>query len=144
MYPDDIREFQSMLKRPAPRVPTVPSDEVMRLRLRLICEEFCELMQAAGIKPQTAIYAALMDLCQSHPLAIDLPEFVDAMADLDYVVEGTRQELGIDGPAVHRLVHAANMAKQAGPVDATGKKRKPEGWKPPDIAGELRRQGWKP
>jgi predicted HAD superfamily Cof-like phosphohydrolase len=66
------------------------------------------------------------------------------MADLDYVVEGTRQELGIDGPAVHAIVHAANMAKQAGPVDASGKKRKPEGWKPPDIAGELRRQGWKP
>ena len=144
MYPDDIREFQSMLGRPAPKVPTVPSDEVMRLRLRLICEEFCELMQAAGIRPHTAIYGALMDMCSSHPLAVDLPEFVDAMADLDYVVEGTRQELGIDGAAVHRLVHQANMAKQAGPVDATGKKRKPEGWKPPDIAGELRRQGWTP
>jgi hypothetical protein len=34
------------------------------------------------------------------------------------------------------------MAKMSGPVDEHGKKRKPEGWKPPDIAGELRRQGW--
>jgi predicted HAD superfamily Cof-like phosphohydrolase len=144
MLSDDVREFQAMLGRPAPTVPTIPDEATLRLRLRLIAEEFVELLEAAGIRPHTAIYGALMDMCRTHPLKVDLPEFVDAMADLDYIVEGTRQEFGVDGAAVHAVVHAANMAKQAGPVDEHGKKRKPPGWTPPDIAGELVRQGWQP
>lgn len=39
-------------------------------------------------------------------------------------------------------VHRANMAKTTGPVRADGKRLKPEGWQPPDIAGVLRVQGW--
>jgi predicted HAD superfamily Cof-like phosphohydrolase len=66
----------------------------------------------------------------------------DALGDTDYVTEGFRQECGIDGRPIAALIHAANMQKLAGPVDpVTQKKLKPEGWTPPDIGAELRRQG---
>jgi predicted HAD superfamily Cof-like phosphohydrolase len=63
------------------------------------------------------------------------------MADLDYVVEGTRLEFGIDGEPIAAEVHRANMAKTEGPVAPDGKRLKPPGWTPPDIAGVLRKQG---
>ena len=63
--------------------------------------------------------------------------------DLDYVVEGTRLEFEIDGGPIAVEVHRSNMAKVGGPVREDGKRLKPPGWTPPDIAGELRKQGWK-
>ena len=74
----------------------------------------------------------------------DADNVVDGLIDAIVFAIGTLDVLGVDTAEAWRRVHAANMAKQAGPVDATGKKRKPEGWQPPDIAGELRRQGWTP
>ena len=149
---EQVREFQAMVARPAPRSPTVPSDDVIRLRLRLITEEFFELLEAA-LRPAMAdkewvdLECAKLDvgeLIAGGRFHIDLASVVDALADLDYVIEGTRQELGVDGAPIAAAVHAANMAKMSGPVDETGKKRKPPGWTPPDIAGELRKQGWTP
>jgi predicted HAD superfamily Cof-like phosphohydrolase len=75
-------------------------------------------------------------------IRVDLPELADALADLDYVVEGARLEFGINGAPIATEVHRANMAKLDGPVREDGKKQKPEGWKPPDIESELRKQGW--
>jgi|SRR5580693_33261 predicted HAD superfamily Cof-like phosphohydrolase len=71
-------------------------------------------------------------------------QVADGMADLDYVVEGTRLEYGIDGEPIAELVHAANMLKIPD-VDAHGKTKKPEGWVPPDsaIGTELTRQGFR-
>ena len=149
---EQVREFQSMVERPAPKTPTVPSDDVMRLRLRLITEEFFELLEGA-LKPAMAenewfgLECAKLDVEEviaGGRFHVDLAGVVDALADLDYVIEGTRQELGVDGAPIAAEVHRANMAKMSGPVDETGKKRKPPGWTPPDIAGELRRQGWTP
>ena len=76
------------------------------------------------------------------PECANLVELVDALADLDYVVEGTRIEFGINGKPIADAVHAANMAKVGGGIRGDGKINKPEGWQPPDIAGELRKQGW--
>ena len=42
-------------------------------------------------------------------------------------------------------VHRANMAKAGGPRrHEDGKLLKPVGWSPPDIEGELKKQGWSP
>ena len=44
-----------------------------------------------------------------------------------------------------KIVHeerAAHPAKRGGRKDEHGKTRKPAGWTPPDVAGELRKQGW--
>lgn len=50
-----------------------------------------------------------------------------------------RLELGIEASEVHR----ANMTKATGPIAPNGKRMKPPGFRPPDIVGELKKQGWK-
>lgn len=78
---------------------------------------------------------------------VDLVEFADALADLDYVIEGTRLEFGINGAPIAAEVHRSNLSKLGpnGPMlREDGKILKPPGWTPPDIAGELRKQGWQP
>ena len=71
-----------------------------------------------------------------------IPAFADALADLDYVIEGTRLEFGIDGWPIAQAVHKSNMAKVGSKVREDGKILKGPDWTPPDIAGELRKQGW--
>jgi predicted HAD superfamily Cof-like phosphohydrolase len=74
----------------------------------------------------------------------DLPGIADGLVDLIYVAIGTAVSMGIDLEPVFHEVHMANMRKADGPISATGKKLKPPGWVPPDIEGQLRKQGWRP
>jgi len=71
-----------------------------------------------------------------------VPELADAIGDLKYVLEGTNLAFGIDGEPIWDAIQAANMAKAGGRVDEHGKRLKPPGWTPPDIEGELVKQGW--
>lgn len=143
-----VAAFHAMIGAPVNHTPAVPPDDRVRLRLRLIAEEFFELLDAVvgswhGDEWSTSNARELVfRVIDEGFMDVDLPAFVDALADIDYVVEGTRLEFGVHGPPIAALVHEANMAKVGGPVDAHGKHGKPPGWKPPDIAGELRRQGW--
>lgn len=140
-----VHAFHLALKLPTSEGPPhVISDDRMRVRLRLIAGEFCELLEAAlEHYPKADELRRLLASVISGAVNVDLPEFVDAMADLDYVVQGTRDEMGVDGVPVAREVHRTNMAKVGG-VIVEGKLMKPAGWKPPDIAEVLRAQGWKP
>ena len=127
--------------------PQVPPEDRMRLRLSLIAEEFGELLEAAvGAEAVESIRIRLRDIVGNSPLNVDLVELADAMADLDYVVEGTRLECGIDGRPLADEVHQTNMAK-FGPgswIRSDGKIMKPPNWKPPEIRKLLKKQGWKP
>jgi predicted HAD superfamily Cof-like phosphohydrolase len=67
----------------------------------------------------------------------DLVEAIDGMCDLLCVVYGTAAEFGVDLEPFWDEVHRTNMAKAGGPVREDGKRLKPEGWQPPDIAGVL-------
>lgn len=147
-----VGEFHNANDQPILEKPQVPADDRIRLRLALIAEEFLELLVAAlENDPRDPFVIAEMmtefrEAVADATIKVDLPKLADALADLDYVVEGTRLEFGIDGGPIANAVHAANMAKM-GPdgkplKDSNGKVRKPEGWQPPDIAGELRKQGW--
>lgn len=136
-----VAEFHKAFELPTANRVTIPSDERVRLRLKLIGEEFVELMESAGV-PYTSSLRELIESNLTHDCKVNLPEFVDALADIDYVVEGTRLEFGINGAPIADAVHAANMAKQGGHRREDGKWMKPEGWQPPDIAGELKKQGW--
>jgi predicted HAD superfamily Cof-like phosphohydrolase len=73
---------------------------------------------------------------------VDLPALAHELADLHYVVSGTAVQLGIDEAAVFSAVNDANMAKAGGGKDERGKARKPDGWRPADVAAVLRAQGW--
>lgn len=140
-----VGAFHEMTGQPIRAVPTIPPDDEVRTRLRLIVEEFFELLEAAvAVAGQDLeIAKQSVDTIVNHGVIhVALPELADAIADLRYVLHGTDLVFGIDGRKIDAEVHGANMAKRGGTIDASGKFRKPEGWRPPDVAGELERQGW--
>lgn len=141
-----VAEFHKAFGVPDATTPAVPSDERVRLRLRLVAEEFFELLAASSALTRydlESIEEGVREFIDDTGTVVDLPAFADALADLDYVIEGTRLEFGIDGAPIAAEVHRANMAKLGGGARADGKITKPAGWTPPDIAGELRKQGWR-
>lgn len=146
-----VQAFHKAIGAHGPASPIVPRDAVVRHRVKMAAEEFSELVEAVIEKQPSSNYVTwrvvallrelLVHLCRV-PLDVDLVEVADALADLDYVNEGTRLEFGIDGGPIASMVHSTNMAKVSAGKDARGKQLKGPGWVPPDIAGELRRQGW--
>lgn len=145
---DDVREFHTAAGIVGRQTPGFPPEDRIRARMRFIAEEFLEALDAVFASGHPALIdarEALNSMISDAPIIVDLPEFADALGDLDYVIEGTRQEFGIDGAPIAKAIHATNMAKfprygVAKIVD--GKIQKPAGWKPPDIAAELCAQGW--
>jgi len=146
---EQVRDFNHAVSgQPARGTPGIPDDKWVDLSIKLVVEEFFELISACfGTNERNHIASMQLDfqLMMNQCKLIDLPALADACADLDYVVESLRQKFGINGEPIADLVHAANMTKLNGPVDpVTGKKLKPPGFQPPDIDAELRRQGWQP
>lgn len=138
-----VSEFHRAAGVPVLDHPTVPGRDRVQLRLRLIAEEFCELFEAAGMMPSAVshLHSELedsIDLDLTRPP--DLVALADACCDLDYVVEGTRLEFGIDGGPVLEEVQRSNMQKVGGPKREDGKILKPPGWTPPDIARVIEQQ----
>jgi predicted HAD superfamily Cof-like phosphohydrolase len=159
-----VAEFHAAMGMQDPTTPTIPSDDRVRLRAKLIAEEFFEVMEAMfNIDDRSpSLFGQAKDIVSEiisgspgrlkYPVRINMPELADGIADLNYVSEGTNLEFGIDSAPIAAEVHKANMAKFIGepvwsePASPGGarKRLKPAGWTPPDIAGELRKQGWKP
>ncbi len=144
---EQVTEFHRAMGCPERTHPGPISDERAKLRLKLIGEEFFEFV-ASMIEIdedlQARTLAEFKQAIDDSTIRMNMPAMVDALGDLDYVVEGTRSEAGIDGGPIADAIHAANMAKLGGPRREDGKILKPEGWAPPDIEGELRKQGWEP
>jgi predicted HAD superfamily Cof-like phosphohydrolase len=111
---DDVREFHEALD-----IPVASTAKIRRAELRagLIEEEAAET--CAAIRRG------------------DLIESIDGLCDLVCVVYGAALEFGIDLDPFWSEVHRTNMAKAGGPAREDGKRLKPPGWTPPDIAGVL-------
>lgn len=143
-----VQQFHRTGGYPVRHSPQVPCDDEIRFRFRLIAEEFFEQFDACfpgALQRQLVADAKdrIRQVIEIGPIGkVELDVLVDAWADLKYVIVGSEVIFGVDGNAVFRVVHAANMAK-FGPHarrDANGKTMKPPGWTPPDIEGELERQ----
>ena len=126
----------------------------IRLRARLVVEEVFEMLEALGVDPlmleeMEHTTMALVDETILQP--VDMVKLADALADIDFVVEGTRLTFGIPRQPIADAVAATNLEKAGGEVDATGKLQKPKGWRPPDamiekalqVAGWLKDQVWR-
>ena len=138
-----VREFMTAFGQHIESKPTVPSDDVVRLRARLVVEECFEMLEAMYNDDRLYwVEQDLMYMLRESEVRVDMVELSDAFGDLDYVVEGSRLAFGIDGEPIADAIHASNMAKAGGYADEHGKWRKPADWKAPDILGELRKQGW--
>lgn len=149
----DIREklieFHRAMNVPILPTPQVPADERVRLRAKLNLEEpVKEFFEACFDLPPDTYYGEkfqqaitmLEGIAKYAQIRVKLPDVADALADATCVIEGANLEFGIDSGPVLDEVHRANMAKAGGPVRADGKRLKPPGWTPPDIAGVLEKQ----
>lgn len=167
-----VKAFHVKFGHPVANTAAVPDPEKLRFRMKLIFEEFWEAFEAATgcnsdperssrwvdafeESQQMAIYQAqelIEAAIEKAPFVMDVehvqfPMFIDALDDLDYVIEGTRLVCGVDRRPTARAVHEANMAKEPvlredGTPDPGKKPTKPAGWKEPNTAAMLERQGW--
>jgi predicted HAD superfamily Cof-like phosphohydrolase len=140
---DMVRQFHAAFGAPvndgAPSA-ALPDDR-LRMRYRLVAEEFAELTGAVfGAAARDVVERAVAAVIDGDTAGADLVEIADATGDLRYVLHGLDLECGIPGE-VFAAIHASNMAKlgpDGGPIlRADGKVTKPAGWAPPDVAGIL-------
>lgn len=146
-----VRAFHEKYGHPTRSTPCVPEMKEVQFRLRLITEEFFELLAACEIWPhldeghdpdEIHAFEIIKDaISDDFAGTVDLPEFIDALADLSYVIEGTAAAMGVNMAPVLAEVQRANMAKEPNGPDA--KPVKLPGWTPPNITGVLLQQGWR-
>jgi len=129
--------------------PEIPSEEERILRAKLIFEEAMETIMALGVCVRHDFADADEDGLIEPRFVIDedpdMEGIADGCADIMVVTLGTLSSCGIDAGPVMEEVLKKNKEKFPGGVPVIlpgGKYGKPEGWKPPDIAGVLRKQGW--
>ena len=115
---DRLDEFNQAFDIPFSRTPTLGSDEMAELRIRLLEEEVAEY--AAAVRSG------------------DLAEVLDALGDITYILAGTILNHGLKEVIDDAFseIHRSNMAKR---VDGRvfkrddGKVIKPDDWSPPDL-----------
>jgi|GEM_PF-1015653 len=122
-----VADFHRAIGDALAQRPTVPSAELLHLRLTLLEEEMAEVREAAA------------DLASRRPQATpaDLIPLAHELTDLLYVTYGALLALGTDPDATFAEVHRVNMHKSTGPRRADGKQLKPEGWQPADLRSAL-------
>lgn len=139
---DQVRE----LHREVMNAPTSPAEPKLRnpqLRASLILEEAIETVVAlvGSHKALNMLQHASDRLDEKEfekgSTEPDLIEAIDGCIDLLVVTYGTCEDIGIDAEPFFDEVQRSNMAKKDGPMRADGKRLKPPGWTPPDIAGVL-------
>lgn len=116
----DVLEFQVALDLTVGdfRAPDITVDQEMRLNL--IEEELKELRIALA--------------------AGDVVGVADALADLQYVINGAAVTWGIWLDWMHNEVHRSNLTKKGGVRRADGKLLKPAHYEPPDLETVFERQ----
>ena len=115
-----VAEFHQTFDILVCREPGAPDSKTVRLRERLIQEEFDELKEAFEKADEGAIAKEL--------------------ADLLYVVYGTAVSCGIDMEPVFREVHRSNMTKVGGHKRDDGKWIKPATYSPASLGPILEAQ----
>lgn len=120
----DIEEFMAEMGQEIGVYPFIPNEATTFLREEIVEEEYTELMEG---------------LAEGN-----LEKVADGCVDLCVVVIGTAIAYGIDLRSIWDEIHKTNMAKVGGPIRADGKRLKPEGWKPPEVARLLIEQGLDP
>lgn len=109
---------------------------------RLIMEEAAET--AAALTGRSVDWVVLRNKTGDKTIAgfaeVDNPSLngvIDGVCDLLYVAYGAAVACGFNVAPYFNEVHRSNLAKAGGPIAPDGKRLKPEGWSPPNIAGIL-------
>jgi len=108
----------------------IPEDRV-HLKMNLIAEEFIELVEAVyGLESGKVLHKAWAEAQILDEENRDIIETADALADLDYVINGFAIEACIDLDKVFDEVHASNMSKlddEGRPILSDGVTPAPDG-----------------
>lgn len=120
---EDVCKFHEKFGLLIQDIPTLIDDCNRRLRGNLIAEESTE-----------TCYGIVRE---------DMVEIADGIGDAIFVLLGAAVSYGIDMSPIWDRITEANMAKEGGSTREDGKILKSADWKPPDIRGELIKQGWK-
>lgn len=97
-----VREFHEAFNLPAPTSPYPADEATIRLRMRLIHEEYNEVIQELNNLIYAQNFAAVDEV---------LRRLLKELADLRYVVEGTAVTFGLPIDAAYAEVHRSNMSK---------------------------------
>ena len=141
----DVRWFMQQAGQATPDTPAVPTEDVVRLRVSLIAEEFVELLDALGCDAEETdnIRYHIMDAIEERDeTESDFVEIADALADIDYVVRGTAIAFGLPADEIADEVQRSNASKTPFTMAPNGKVKKNESYSKPDIATILRKHGW--
>lgn len=127
-----VREFHEQTGLPVADTPTNQPPDTIRLRMRLIREEYEEVMaELQQLIPPTA-------RGRINPRLDVLARVLKELADLRYVLEGAAVELGLPINEAFEAVHASNMSKRwpdgTFHKDVGGKIIKPPSYSSPDMS----------
>lgn len=100
---EQVKEFHEVFGHPILETPQIPNENRSQLRVDLLQEELNELKEAIKNK--------------------DIVEVADALADLQYVLNGAILEFGLANKfeALHDEVHRSNMSKVCSNKDEADK-----------------------
>lgn len=112
-YVQDVLDFHMKFDQYVGQRPHWPPFNVLRMRFRLVNEEWEEFNKAVASE--------------------DISQIADGVGDLMYVLIGLMNAMGVDMRPVWTAIQRSNMAKEGGGSRVDGKILKPEGWTPPDI-----------
>lgn len=133
-----------LAKQEIPQVPTLPKDDVLRLRASLILEEALETIDALGCQ---VLLDRHIDVNKKNVSIVsvkeaNLEEICDGIADISVVSIGTLSACGVSDQGLLKMVDENNLAKfgEGHSFRADGKLIKSPLHKKPDITGYLKTQ----
>jgi predicted HAD superfamily Cof-like phosphohydrolase len=149
-----VKEFtEGSMGKSCPATPQPMTREAIKFIVRMVLSEMTELAQTVCESPEEAVRFVAdcvgADTNMTYTKPTDevslIAEQNDAFVDAWYYMLNCAAKHGVNLSAIFDVVHGANMAKRGPdgkfhrrPED--GKVIKPDNWKEPDIAGEIRRQ----
>ncbi len=150
-----VKDFtEQSLETKMPKKPSKMSKDEVKFIVRMVLSEMLELCTTVTPTVQEAL--DLFDDCvgttdKPKPFDTDTKSDVEIMAeqydsfvDAWYYMLNTAVKKGADLDSIFKVVHRANMAKKFPDGKfhrrEDGKVMKPDGWKEPDIVGEIKRQ----
>jgi hypothetical protein len=151
-----VKEFtEESMGIKLPTRPSKMSKEEVRFIVRMVISELMEL--CTTVTPSVEDAFDFFTTCKNdcdRPKEFDyesksdeeiMAEQYDSFVDAWYYMLNSAVKKGVDLDSIFNLVHGANMAKRFPDGkfhrrQEDGKVIKPEGWKEPDIVGEIKRQ----
>jgi predicted HAD superfamily Cof-like phosphohydrolase len=150
---EQVLEFtEGSIGKRCPTTPQPMSREEVAFIIKMIQSELCELAQTVTSNAADALDMLHdcigVDVKTQYVAPTDEIDLIadqyDAFVDLWYYALNCSCKKGVNLSSIFDVVHKANMAKRF--TDGTfhrredGKVIKPDGWREPDVKGEIRRQ----